>query len=142
MEYKNFSRMVDRIISESLREAYEEFLAEQRRNEHVDRIINESIRKIALSEGKKQKKEEDKKGKGENKEKNARRTEVYKDLKKDGVNTAQYAYKLYPNKDEASARGLFMKKLNHDLNDNGYPYQFNSKEINRLYSMLSNGTLS
>ena len=51
--------MVDRIISESLREAYEEFLAEQRRNEHVDRIINESIRKIALNEGKKQKKEEE-----------------------------------------------------------------------------------
>ena len=63
-----------------------------------------------------------------------------------GVNTAQYAYKLYgvkpkkgkDSKDEKNARGLFMKKLHHEKDKKtGYTYSFDSKELNKLESMIS-----
>jgi hypothetical protein len=63
-----------------------------------------------------------------------------------GVNTAQYAYKLYgvkpkkgkDSKDEKNARVLFMKKLHHEKDKKtGYTYSFDSKELNKLESMIS-----
>ena len=138
MDKKDLSRVIDKIVSESLNEAYQEFLAEQRRIHHIDSIINESVEKV-LNE-KKGKKEKKKTGK--KKPEIARSAEVYKTLKKDGINTAEFAYRLYPRKKKNAARGIFAKKLNHALNDNNIPYKFNSTEVNRLYSMLSSGEYS
>ena len=138
MDKKDLSRVIDKIISESLNEAYQEFIAEQRRIHQIDNIINESVEKV-LNE-KKGKKEKKKTGK--KKPEIARSAEVYKTLKKDGINTAEFAYRLYPRKKKNAARGIFAKKLNHALNDNNIPYKFNSTEINRLYSMLSSGEYS
>ena len=138
MDKKDLSRVIDKIVSESLNEAYQEFIAEQRRIHHIDNIINESVEKV-LNE-KKDKKEKKKTGK--KKPEIARSAEVYKTLKKDGINTAEFAYRLYPRKKKNAARGIFAKKLNHALNDNNIPYKFNSTEINRLYSMLSSGEYS
>lgn len=138
MDKKDLSRVIDKIVSESLNEAYQEFIAEQRRIHHIDSIINESVEKV-LNE-KKGKKEKKKTGK--KKPDIARSAEVYKTLKKDGINTAEFAYRLYPRKKKNAARGIFAKKLNHALNDNNIPYKFNSTEINRLYSMLSSGEYS
>lgn len=138
MDKKDLSRVIDKIVSESLNEAYQEFIAEQRRIHHIDSIINESVEKV-LNE-KKGKKEKKKTGK--KKPEIARSAEVYKTLKKDGINTAEFAYRLYPRKKKNAARGIFAKKLNHALNDNNIPYKFNSTEINRLYSMLSSGEYS
>ena len=61
------------------------------------------------------------------------------------VDIAGYAYQLdgiKPSKGEDSnemknSRSLFMKKLNHEPNDQGYPYSFSTAEINRLASMIS-----
>lgn len=138
MDKKDLSRVIDKIVSESLNEAYQEFIAEQRRIHQIDNIINESVEKV-LNE-KKGKKEKKKTGK--KKPEIARSAEVYKTLKKDGINTAEFAYRLYPRKKKNAARGIFAKKLNHALNDNNIPYKFNSTEINRLYSMLSSGEYS
>lgn len=138
MDKKDLSRVIDKIVSESLNEAYQEFIAEQRRIHQIDSIINESVEKV-LNE-KKGKKEKKKTGK--KKSDIARSAEVYKTLKKDGINTAEFAYRLYPRKKKNAARGIFAKKLNHALNDNNIPYKFNSTEINRLYSMLSSGEYS
>ena len=138
MDKKDLSRVIDKIVSESLNEAYQEFIAEQRRIHHIDSIINESVEKV-LNE-KKGKKEKKKTGK--KKPEIARSAEVYKTLKKDGINTAEFAYRLYPRKKKNAARGIFAKKLNHALNDNNIPYKFNSTEVNRLYSMLSSGEYS
>lgn len=138
MDKKDLSRVIDKIVSESLNEAYQEFIAEQRRIHQIDNIINESVEKV-LNE-KKGKKEKKKTGK--KKPDIARSAEVYKTLKKDGINTAEFAYRLYPRKKKNAARGIFAKKLNHALNDNNIPYKFNSTEINRLYSMLSSGEYS
>ena len=70
-----------------------------------------------------------------------RRERVISRLKSDGVDVAQYAYRLWPDKDENSARSYFYKCLDGKTNDTGDVYKFTSDEINRLYSMLANDEL-
>ena len=137
MDNNKISRIVDSIISESLREAYEEFLEEQAMTNHVDDIINESIKTVMLNEKKKGKKSSKKKKSTKDKI-----SQVEKYFEKPGVNSAAYAYKLYPRKSKSSARSLLKKKLLHRKNDNGYPYHLDSQEGNQLFSMISNATLS
>lgn len=79
-----------------------------------------------------------------------RRNQVESYFKNPGVNIAQYAYKLNniePKEGEdtnemKNARSLFMKCLNHETNESGYPYSFTSAEINTLYSIISSNQLS
>ena len=124
------------------------FLTESRLNQ----IISESIKRAILKEGffdsfpsmyeKEGKKDDDSsKEKGENKASAKRRERVISRLKSDGVDVAQYAYRLWPDKDEDSARSYFYKCLDSKTNDTGDVYKFTSDEINRLYSMLSNDEL-
>ena len=124
------------------------FLTESRLNQ----IISESIKRAILKEGffdsfpsmyeKEEKKDDDSpKEKGENKTSAKRRERVISRLKSDGVDVAQYAYRLWPDKDEDSARSYFYKCLDGKTNDTGDVYKFTSDEINRLYSMLSNDEL-
>ena len=124
------------------------FLTESRLNQ----IISESIKRAIIKEGffdsfpsmyeKEEKKDDDSsKEKGENKASAKRRERVISRLKSDGVDVAQYAYRLWPDKDEDSARSYFYKCLDSKTNDTGDVYKFTSDEINRLYSMLSNDEL-
>ena len=124
------------------------FLTESRLNQ----IISESIKHAMLKEGffdsfpsmyeKEEKKDDDSsKEKGENQASAKRRERVISRLKSDGVDVAQYAYRLWPDKDEDSARSYFYKCLDGKTNDTGDVYKFTSDEINRLYSMLSNDEL-
>jgi len=57
------------------------------------------------------------------------------------LDVAPYAYALWPEKDEDSARSYFYKCLKGEKNDSGVPYEFDDGEINRLYSMLSNNAM-
>ena len=124
------------------------FLTESKLNQ----IISESIKRAMLKEGffdsfpsmyeKEEKKDDDSsKEKGENQASAKRRERVISRLKSDGVDVAQYAYRLWPDKDEDSARSYFYKCLDSKTNDTGDVYKFTSDEINRLYSMLSNDEL-
>ena len=124
------------------------FLTESRLNQ----IISESIKRAILKEGffdsfpsmyeKEERKDDDSsKEKGEDKASAKRRERVISRLKSDGVDVAQYAYRLWPDKDEDSARSYFYKCLDSKTNDTGDVYKFTSDEINRLYSMLSNDEL-
>ena len=117
----------------------------------LNSIIAESIKRV-LSEGffdsfpsmyeKEEKKDDDSsKEKGENQASAKRRERVISRLKSDGVDVAQYAYRLWPDKDEDSARSYFYKCLDGKTNDTGDVYKFTSDEINRLYSMLANDEL-
>lgn len=71
-------------------------------------------------------------------------------FKQPGVNCAAYAYKLYGVKpvegedtDEMkNARSKFMKCLNHEKNEAGYPYSFTSAELNTLKGMISSNQLN
>lgn len=86
----------------------------------------------------------------ENKDEEERRAQVEKFFGKPGVDIAQYAYKLYniiPREGEdtnemKNARSKFMKCLNHEPNESGYPYSFSSEETNKLQSMISSNQLN
>lgn len=86
----------------------------------------------------------------ETKEQQEKRAQVESYFKKDGVDIAPYAYKLYgvehssgnDTNEMKNARSKFMKCLNHEPNTNGYPYSFASDEINSLQSYISAGQLS
>jgi hypothetical protein len=116
----------------------------------LNSIIAESIKRV-LSEGffdsfpsmyEKKKEEDDKPKEQEGDKASAKRRErVISRLKSDGVDVAQYAYRLWPDKDEDSARSYFYKCLDGKTNDTGDVYRFTSDEINRLYSMLANDEL-
>lgn len=80
---------------------------------------------------------------------NRRRQQVEAFFKQPGVNPAAYAYKLYRVKpvegddtnDMKNARSKFMKCLNHEKNEDGYEYAFDSAEVNTLFSMISGNEL-
>lgn len=118
----------------------------------LNSIIAESIKRAILKEGffdsfpsmyeKEEKKDDDSTKEKEGDKTSAKRRErVISRLKSDGVDVAQYAYRLWPDKDEDSARSYFYKCLDGKTNDTGDVYKFTSDEINRLYSMLANDEL-
>ena len=71
-------------------------------------------------------------------------------FKRPGVNNAPYAYSLYGVEPEEgkdtnemkNARKKFADCINHTKNENGYPYSFDSAELNRLKNMISSNQLS
>ena len=69
------------------------------------------------------------------------KSRVINQLKSKGINKAQFAYKLWPEKDKDSARSYFYKCLNHETNDDGDVYSFDDKEATELRSMLNNQQL-
>ena len=117
-------------------------------NETVNKMLNEGLFDF-INMG--EKKEKDKSSKKKNKKPkkssessighamtDEKKTRIIDILKQDNIDKAPYAYKLWPEKDEDSARSYFYKCLNKELNDDGVPYSFSDKEFNRLYTMLSN----
>lgn len=93
-------------------------------------VMNEAKRIVAetLDEAKKEKDSEEKKGgdsfKGEGQDINVHA------LQNKGLNLAQYAYRLYPDMDKASARSKFYKKIKHEKVTDGY-----SKKKTYKYSL-------
>ena len=86
----------------------------------------------------------------ESEEESELRDSIESFFKQPGVNCAAYAYKLYGVKaaegedtDEMkNARSKFMKCLNHEKNEAGYPYSFTSAELNTLKGMISSNQLN
>ena len=78
------------------------------------------------------------------------RSEVESYFKQPGVDCAYFAYRLAnvdpkegsDTNEMKNARSLFMKKLNHEDNESGYPYSFDSSEVNRLHSLISSDQIS
>jgi len=81
------------------------------------------------------KKKDDKETKSNDKKSKSR---VINQLKSKGIDKAQFAYKLWPEKDKDSARSYFYKCLNHETNDDGDIYSFDDEEAIKLRSMLNN----
>lgn len=71
-------------------------------------------------------------------------------FKQPGVNNAPYAYSLYgvdakegqDTNEMKNARKKFADCLNHEKNENGYPYSFDSNELNTLKGMISGNQLN
>lgn len=78
------------------------------------------------------------------------RSEVESYFKQPVVDCAYFAYRLAnvdpkegsDTNEMKNARSLFMKKLNHEDNESGYPYSFDSSEVNRLHSLISSDQIS
>lgn len=58
-------------------------------------------------------------------------------LKDEKTDIAPYAYELWPDKDEDSARSYFYKCLDGKTNENGDVYSFSDEEFNKLHSMIT-----
>jgi len=103
----------------------------------AESYARQSVAKI-LSESKKKKgKRKNKKEKTSSKDKT-----IVSQLNADGTNAAHYFYKLYgvengTEAQKAAARSKGYKKAKGKKNDTGVPYKFNSKERNRLSSLLT-----
>lgn len=86
----------------------------------------------------------------ENEKEEKLRSEVEQYFKQPGVDCAYFAYRLAnvepkegsDTNEMKNARSLFMKKLNHEDNESGYPYSFDSSEVNRLHSLISSDQIS
>ncbi len=89
----------------------------------VDETLNEA-KKHKGGKGKSKKSGEDSSFKGEGQDINVHA------LQNKGLNLAQYAYRLYPNMDKASARSKFYKKIKHEKVTDGY-----SKKKTYKYSL-------
>lgn len=105
--------------------------------EDISYITNEAVRIVSetiLSESRKKtnsgkKIRSGKKGSKDSFGGESKQTEVH-GLKNKGLNLAQYAYRLYPDMDKASARSKFYKKVKHEKVTDGY-----SKKKSYKYSL-------
>ena len=83
-----------------------------------------------------EKKSEDS-NKKESKISSKRKKRIIQALKDETVDMAQYAYRLWPDKDENSARSYFYKCLDGKTNDSGDVYSFTDDEFVQLESFLT-----
>jgi len=120
-----------KIITESI----DNTLNEMRLRECIKNMVRECLGEI-IEEGK-------------NKKGNSN-SQLKRFFDKPGINDAQYAYKLAgvkpkhgkDTKEMKNARSLFAKKKNGFVDKFGNKYKFNSKEVNKLTSLISNNKLS
>lgn len=109
----------------------------------IKQMVRESIFDF-INGGMYEKKSEDsdKKEKSDNKEEGSkisskRKRRIIHALKDKTVDVAQYAYRLWPDKDEDSARSYFYKCLDGKTNDSGDVYSFTDDEYVQLESFLT-----
>lgn len=87
----------------------------------------------------------DEQSSGSNEKQQELQSQIEEFFKRDGVDVAPYAYKMFhvevvdgDDTDEMkNARSLFYKKLNHDENSEGYVYGFEPDELVHLQSLIS-----
>ena len=103
--------------------------------ESIFDIVNGGMAEKKSEDSKKKKSERRSSDEREMSEKRKKR--IIQALKDPTVDVAQYAYELWPEKDEDSARSYFYKCLDGKTNDEGDVYTFSNEEFNRLHSMLT-----
>lgn len=111
----------------------------------IKQMVRESIfdfinggmyeKKSEDSENKTKKKSEG--SKTESKISEKRKKRIIQALKDETVDVAQYAYRLWPEKDEDSARSYFYKCLDGKTNDSGDVYSFTDDEYIKLESFIT-----
>lgn len=113
--------------------------------EEATRIVGETIdesKKGVKHSKKSSKKQEKSKDKGESFDKEGSDINVHA-LQNKGLNLAQYAYRLYPNMDKATARSKFYKKIKHEKVTDGYSkkktyrYGLSPEEAGKVSNLLT-----
>lgn len=143
-------------LTNIIKESINNFIAEQKLKNHIKSLVRESLENFGdFSQYEaRDNDDEDKDGRlsdmsTETDDEAETRDSIENFFKQPGVNNAPYAYKLYgvePKEGEdtdemKNARKKFSDCLNHEKNENGYPYSFNSEELNRLKGMISSNQL-
>ena len=117
--------------------------------ESIKRLVRESIFDLingGMSEKKskegekkhsKPKKSSDGEKKSESKISEKRKKRILQALKDPTMDVAQFAYRLWPDKDEDSARSYFYKCLDGKTNDSGDVYSFTDDEFIQLESYIT-----
>lgn len=100
----------------------------------IKQMVRESIFDF-INGGMYEKKSED--SKTESKISEKRKKRIIQALKDETVDVAQYAYRLWPEKDEDSARSYFYKCLDGKTNDSGDVYSFTDDEYIKLESFIT-----
>lgn len=110
--------------------------------ESIFDFINGGMYEKKSEDSDKKEKSDNKKEKSDNKEEESkisskRKRRIIHALKDKTVDVAQYAYRLWPDKDEDSARSYFYKCLDGKTNDSGDIYSFTDDEYVQLESFLT-----
>ena len=145
-------------LTSIIKESINNFIAEQKLKNHIKSLVRESLENLGDFTQYEAQKDETKDGKEDgrlsdmNTATNAQaetRDSIEAFFKQPGVNNAPYAYKLYgveakegrDTNDMKNARKKFADCVNHEKNENGYPYSFSSSELNVLKGMISGNQL-
>ena len=141
---------LNKIINKSVNKALNEAMLKS----YIKKLVKESVETMGgFSQYEAKDDKEDGRLSDMNTETNAEsetRDSIENFFKQAGVNNAPYAYELYgveakegqDTNDMKNARKKFSDCVNHEKNQNGYPYSFNSSELNRLKGMISGNELS
>lgn len=149
----------EKIIKDVIRESIETYLFEEQLKNEIKALVRESLDRYGdfsqfeSSEEPKNDNNEDERLSDMNTEtedEKETRDSIEAFFKQPGVNNAPYAYELYgveakegqDTNDMKNARKKFSDCLNHEKNENGYPYSFDSDELNHLKGMISGNQLS
>lgn len=149
----------EKIIKDVIRESIETYLFEEQLKNEIKALVRESLDRYGdfsqfeSSEEPKNGNDEDARLSDmntENEDEKETRDSIEAFFKQPGVNNAPYAYELYgveakegqDTNDMKNARKKFSDCLNHEKNENGYPYSFDSNELNHLKGMISGNQLS
>lgn len=149
----------EKIIKDVIRESIETYLFEEQLKNEIKALVRESLDRYGdfsqfeSSEEPKNDNNEDERLSDMNTEtedEKETRDSIEAFFKQPGVNNAPYAYELYgveakdgqDTNDMKNARKKFSDCLNHEKNENGYPYSFDSNELNHLKGMISGNQLS
>lgn len=140
-------------LTNIIKESINNFIAEQKLKNHIKSLVRESLENFGgFSQYEVRDDEEDGRLSDMNTETDNEaetRDSIENFFKQPGVNNAPYAYKLYgveakdgqDTNDMKNARKKFADCVNHEKNENGYPYSFNSEELNTLKGMISGNQL-
>lgn len=155
--------LTEKDIRKIVRERVENYLFEQKLKNEIKAMVRESLENFGAMS---QFEVDDNDSKGENNidtdderlsdmntetsDEKETRDSIEAFFKQPGVNNAPYAYSLYgvdakdgqDTNEMKNARKKFADCLNHEKNENGYPYSFSSDQLNTLKGMISGNQLS
>ena len=144
-------------LANIIKESINNFIAEQKLKNHIKSLVRESLENFGdFSQYEaRDNDDEDKDGRlsdmnTETDNEAETRDSIENFFKQPGVNNAPYAYELYgveakegqDTNDMKNARKKFADCVNHEKNENGYPYSFSSNELNTLKGMISGNQLN
>ena len=142
-------------LSSIIKESINNFIAEQKLKNHIKSLVRESLENFGDFSQYEARHNDEEDGRlsdmnTETDDEAETRDSIENFFKQPGVNNAPYAYELYgveakegqDTNDMKNARKKFADCVNHEKNENGYPYSFSSNELNTLKGMISGNQLN